>query len=114
MNLKWVKCDDGNWCPLETLDLSYVNASGVYVIWPDGYPARAVYVGQGNIASRLTDHRNDPTITRYGQFGVLYATWALVSVPYWDGVERYLADQLTPLEGTMHPNVTPIRVNLPQ
>ena len=59
MQVSWVKCSD-NWCGLKTVKLDKVTASGVYVIWTQrGY----VYVGKGDIADRLQDHRNPESET---------------------------------------------------
>ena len=111
LSLDWVKCVDDEWCSLGRVDLTNVNVVGVYIIWRAG---RCVYVGQGDIADRLTSHRSDPTITRHGQSGTLCVTWAQVRAESnLDGVERYLAEQYKPLEGTNFPDVTPLPVNLP-
>ena len=114
LRLNWMKCQGNVWCGLTTLRLDKVTEHGVYVIWHDGDSGRYVYVGQGDVSDRLGKHRADTTITEYSTFGTLYATWASVSELYMDGVERYLADQLQPLVGPNHPDVTPIVVNLPQ
>lgn len=80
---------------------------------PDGDSIYTVYVGQGDVAARLGNHRSDSDITNYRDRGTLYTTWAEVSVRNRDGVERYVADKLEPLVGSRHPDVTPIPVNLP-
>ena len=113
MQVNWIKCSGGVWCGLERVDLETVNGSGVYMIWYSGNPGRVVYVGQGDIADRLRNHRNDPTILAYRQFGELLVTWASVSANQRDGVERYLADTWNPAKGTTFPNAAPIPVNSP-
>ena len=113
ISVAWVKCADGaDWCPLETVDLSKVNATGVYVIWHSGNPAQVVRVGQGDIAARLTSHRADPNILKDRGSGTLFVTWAAVPAHQLDGVERFLANQYSPLVGDAFPNAAPIRVNL--
>jgi hypothetical protein len=110
----WRKCgQDGHYCDLQNLDLSGVSESGVYVIWHEGNPSPVVRVGQGDVAARLSQHRNDRAITAYSKFGKLRVTWAAVSVAQRGGVERWLADQWQPLVGDAFPDVTPIAVNSP-
>ena len=109
INVSWVKCG-GNWCSLKHLNLKGVTATGVYIIWYDGNPGRVVRIGQGDIADRLSAHRKDSQITKYGDLKV---TWASVPPYQRDGVERYLADLWTPLVGDAFPAVPPIEVNSP-
>jgi hypothetical protein len=106
MDVSWVKSTRGEWLPLLSVNLSGVTTTGVYAIWVGG--GNYVRVGQGDIATRLTAHRNDPTITKYS---VLYTTWAYV--PGWqlDGAERYLYDVCQPLVGERAPDVAPISLN---
>ena len=106
----WVKCSGGVWCELERLNLSTVMGSGVYVIWAGN---RWVYVGQGDIASRLQERRNDGRVSDYRNSGRLMVAWATLPAGQMDGVERYLADTLTPAVGERHPIALPIPVNLP-
>lgn len=112
----WFKCrqkETIDWCHLNTVDLDTVTESGVYVIWYQGKPGKTVYVGQGDpISTRFAAHRKDKRIQAYEKFGLL-ATWAEVSAKERDGVERFLADNLDPLVGDAHPDVTPIAVNYP-
>ena len=72
---------------------------------------KVVRIGQGNIADRLTAHRQDRAILQHKANG-LYATWAAVPSQSVDGVERYLYDQYGPLAGERAPDVHPIAVNL--
>lgn len=112
--VKWAKCGNGsNWCPFDTVNLSTVKTYGVYTIWHEGNPGRVVYVGQGDVAARITTHRQDTRITAYEKQGRLRVTWASVPATQRDGVERHLADKWKPLVGDAHPNVTPIAVNSP-
>ena len=111
LQLDWIKCNNGNsWCPLTGVDLSSVSTNGVYIIWHSGNPSRVVRVGQGDIANRLSAHRNDPAITQYPG---LWVTWAAVPAAQRDGVERYLGDTWRPLVGDAFPNAHPIAVNSP-
>jgi hypothetical protein len=112
--LKWKTCgDDGHWCSFDTLKLSTVKDQGVYVIWYAGNPSRVVRVGQGEVAVRLAEHRNDLDITQHRINGPLKVTWADVPVSHRNGVERYLANRYSPLVGDAYPDVPPIVVNLP-
>ena len=112
-NLNWVKLTDGNWCPFHTVNLSNVTADGVYIIWHAGSPGRVVYVGQGDVKARLQVHRGNHQINDYARSGTLYVTWASVQAYQKDGVERYLANQWSPLVGDAHPQAEPIAVNSP-
>ncbi len=116
LRLSWAKCSGGIWCRLNCLDLSTVSGDGVYVIWyvddeldDDVY----VYVGQGTVKERLESHRTNHDVQFYKNLGTLYVTWAKVPSQKRDGVEKYLADELRPVEGERHPDVDPIEVNLP-
>ena len=106
----WVQCRGGVWCSLERVNLSTVTGSGVYVIWAGN---RWVYVGQGDIASRVQAHKSDPEIIAFRNSGQLMVTWAKVPASQMDGIERYLADTLAPAVGARHPAALPIPVNLP-
>ncbi len=108
-----LKCIGDEWCPFGGLDLAKVTEHGVYIVWHGGTAPHTAYVGQGDVADRIADHRNDPTITRHAQKGALYVTWASVPVAQRDGIERYLADKHSPLEGDWHPEVAPLAVNSP-
>jgi hypothetical protein len=104
----WVKCHGDVWCHLEWVDLRRVSATGVYIIWHGGPQPRVVRIGQGDIATRLAAHRNDPQILIYKKDGLM-VTWAEVSAAQIDGVERYLANQWVPLIGDAFPAVLSIR-----
>ena len=120
----WNKCKGGVWCPLQSLDLDQdsVQKQGVYIIWTPTKPLPVVYVGQvrtGTFGKRFADHLQDKTITRHGLYNprskkrCLYVTWAVVPSHQLNGVERFLADRLDPIEGKRHPEDSPIPVNLP-
>jgi hypothetical protein len=117
LQVAWGKCMGGNWCGLNTVDLSHdaLNVSGVYVIWhatTEQAEAAVVYVGQGAVRDRLADHRDDLRIQAYANRG-LYVTWAAVAADKRDGVEAYLSLNYAPLVGERHPAATPISVNSP-
>ena len=106
----WVKCSGGVWCELERLNLSSVTGSGVYVIWAGD---RWVYIGQGDVASRLSAARTNSSILAYRDSGRLMVTWAILLAGQMDGIERYLSDTLRPAVGAQYPVALPIPVNLP-
>ncbi len=113
INLNWLKSQSGGWLPFSSVQLENVKSNGVYLIWHAGNPGRVVYVGQGDIASRIQAHRNRPDITAYGSHGMLHVTWANVPAHLMDGVERHLADRWSPLIGDAYPTASPIVVNSP-
>ena len=109
----WQKCLNGVWCSFDSLDLSSVSdyTRGVYVIWKQG-TGQAVYVGQGYISDRIRQHRGEYRIARHGH---MLVTWiANLATNQLDGVERFLADQIRPIEGVAHPVASPISVNIPR
>ena len=116
MHLHWVTCGPEKvWCPFDTVNLSNVMVTGVYIIWiPNG---RIVRVGTGDIRDRLYSHRKDPAITQHGSLQTpLLVTWAAPANLSWadlQGIERYLGNRLGPVEGQRFPDVAPIEVNLP-
>ena len=115
MQLSWIKCEGDTWCKFLTVNLDHPHfhgLEGVYIIWHGGQHSATVYVGQGEVAARLKDHRNDKDILRYSPQG-LFVTWTRVDRTSRDGVERYLANRLAPKVGTHHPQAAPITVNLP-
>ena len=117
MAVEWTKCEGEEWCRLLDLDLTSFKAFGVYVIWSKAslFPntCYTVYVGQGKVQDRLDDHRKDSEILRHGKQSTLYATWAKLPSTLCDGAERYLAEQLQPVEGDRHPDAPHVVVNLP-
>ncbi len=113
MQVQWIKCTGDEWCSLTRLNLDTVSERGVYVIWHGGSNPHVVYVGQGDVSERLGKHRRDQSILRHAQKGGLFVTWASVPFAQRDGVERYLVDKYSPLEGDRHPVVLPVAVNSP-
>ena len=112
MNVHWVLCEGNRYCSLEGVNLAGIRTAGVYVIW-HSITGRVVYVGQGDIAQRLTQHRKDPTVLQHRTNGQLLVTWASVDLPYRDGVEHFLWDKFDPLEGSRRPDAIPTTVNVP-
>ena len=113
MDLTWNTCGNKKfWCSFLSVNLNHAHFNrmkGVYIIWQGGGPI--IRIGQGIIRDRLSAHRKDEAITSYGN---LFVTWVAVSSSFSrDGVERYLADRLSPIVGDGFPNVVPIEVNLP-
>ena len=115
MKIPWIKSNNG-WSNFCTGDLPASGTYGVYAIGrvcSDGC-IRTIYVGSGDIPGRLADHRLDDGITRHGSNGTLLRmTWARVSAPQREGVEKFVADSLNPIEGKNRPSAEPITVNLP-
>lgn len=117
MFLDWTKCAGDAWCALDDVDLTKIEANGVFVIWkPRRYilqPSTVVRVGSGRIGDQLAMHKLDDRITRHGP-GLL-VTWATVDAPSVAvAVEAYLARLLRPLEGEwLLSGVAPVSVNLP-
>lgn len=111
MILEWIKYPDGSWASLPNLNLAdrhFDSLEGIYIIWQANGPI--VRVGQGVIKDRLFQHRSDVDINRYDD---LYVSWAKVEEQYRNGVEKYLADTLSPRVGEAFPDVGSIAVNLP-
>ena len=113
VTLSWGKCVGDVWCSLESVNIGGIQTIGVYIIWHGGPTPKAVYVGQGDVANRIAQHRQNLAILNYRQCGGLYVTWASVPAHQRDGVERYLAEHWNPLVGGVHPAATPIAVNSP-
>jgi hypothetical protein len=102
----------GSWWYLPNAANCAPASQGVYIIWRGG-DRRVVRVGQGNIASRLSDHNRDSSILMHGQSELLFATWSPLQSWLCDGAERYLADHYQPLVGDRFPDCSPIMIRLP-
>jgi len=112
-SLIWIKSTADEWLDLNSFNIDTCKTRlGVYIIWHGGANPKVVRVGQGDIAERLACHREDDEVQAYAGFG-LYVTWAATSALEIDGIERYLADALSPLVGTRWPAAVPLRVNTP-
>ena len=51
LSLSWAKREDVRWFGLESVDLSDLHITGVYIIWHAGQASRVVTVGSGDIAA---------------------------------------------------------------
>jgi hypothetical protein len=117
LTVNWIKNINNNqWFDLLRLNLGssyFQNKEGVYIIWYSGpVEAKVIRVGQGQIGNRLKEHRDNPEILRYSNYGQLKVTWAMVDPQSRDGVEAFLFDAYHPLIGERSPAVNPISVNL--
>lgn len=108
MTIIWVKNSNGQWYDLLSLNLEapyFTNRRGVYVIWYSAPGiAKVIKVGQGNISERLKEHRNNPEILKYSQYGQIKVTWAVVDnvtflETHLNGIEAFLSDAYVPLVG---------------
>lgn len=110
MIVDWIKCVSDTWCGFLNVNLDnehFESLSGVYIIWSG---TTTIRVGSGVIKVRISNHRDNSKITNYPD---LLVTWASVNANQMEGVEKYLADTLSPIVGERFPNRTPIEVNLP-
>ena len=103
--------DDWHWFPI--VKLNQINDEGVYVIRNGLYLGNTLYVGQGNIAERLSEHK---TTLRHKRYNIqdLWVAWATVSSENKNGVERFLYNYFKPIESKRCPEALPISVNLPK
>ncbi len=113
LNLSWAKQEDVRWFGLESVDLSDLHITGVYIIWHAGQASRVVTIGSGDIAARLLTRRTDKVISTYRAQGELLVTWAAVAAHQLDAVESYLVERWNPLIEERFPDVAPIEVNSP-
>ena len=119
--LKWRKCKNGP-CSLNRLKLQSIpKAQGVYIIWADGPEPIVVYAGKvkstkRTFADRFGEHRNEDSIQQWQEEGEseLRVTLAVVlERDDIDGIERFLIDELSPIENEVTPSAAPIPVTLP-
>jgi len=116
IEVEWVKRQNGEWYPLNSVDLksAYFNfLAGIYLIFTANPGRNVVTVGQGTIKECLADHRLDNAITSHRKFGPLYVTWAELSPPLRDGVEKFLIENYNPFVAGPVPDGTGIAVNPP-
>lgn len=93
-------------------------AYGVYVIWNvSSLGVSAEYVGSGKIADRLSEHGSTwAKVSRYrnNRYRNRYdATYSEVTFEHAKGVEKILAEKLTPTIGDRYPDVDMVKVNAP-
>ena len=110
--LVWQFRQEGYWWLFRDLDTRHPQWSSLYGVYIVTASMNVLKVGQGWIMDRLYRHQGDTRIAD-PKHGVISVAWAQVSTQYVDGVERYLADELSPLIGDAYPDVKPIAVNLP-
>jgi len=114
LRLDWIATDTtGALLELQRVNLRVVQTTGVYLIWQAGSPPRTIRLGQGDIADRLSEHKNNPLISAHGAVRPLYVSWATLPASALDGVECYLARRLSPVVGDRFPNCPEIAVDLP-
>ena len=115
MPVRWLKCNDDDWCPLNTVKLSHAhfdNMAGVYIIWHGGREPGVLSVGQGYVREKLAAAKRDPAIQAYRRLR-LYVTWARVAARYRNGVVAFLASHYQPKLWKPAPFAEPIPVDLP-
>lgn len=121
LEVEWIHCGKGldrEWCSFKTVDTKHPHVSGlfgVYCIFQiDAIPPykrnTTILVGSGVVGERVEALRKEEDVTRHPD---LYVTWAKVDRHQAEGVKRFLADALKPLEGERHPDVPAVDVNLP-
>jgi hypothetical protein len=109
MQITWTKGFD-----LDTAKLEGVKTEGVYVIYQAGNPPSTIYVGKGDVAKRLSEHKADARFAGARRGGNLLVTYAAVPAQSQEGVEKHLARLLAPKIGERRPEtVQEIAVNLP-
>ena len=111
----WAQCTSRRrrvWCLLKEVDTENINTSGVYLIWHGGHVPRVIYIGHGDIASRINHHRSSTRILQYASKGLLMVTWANVPESERRGAAKFLANALEPLRGEPD-EIQPTPVNLP-
>jgi hypothetical protein len=110
--LVWQFQSNEDWWPFADLNTGFRGWNDPYGVYVIARQSGAVRIGQGQIMRRLCEHQSDRRVTA-SSLGILSVTWAPVGSFHIDGVERYLANELSPLIGDAFPNVEPIEVNLP-
>ena len=114
LKLNWRKSIRGsNWINLQNLDLNMIEDIGVYVIRTGLRIGTTLYVGQGLISQRLSEHRRTLKNDGY-RMSSLKVAWGSVPRLQRDGVERFLFNFFNPIKGQRAPDVEPIKVNLPR
>jgi len=118
MQVTWIKNSQNNqWFDLLRLNLSspyFTSRKGVYIIWyANPQTAKVIYVGSGVIGERLTEHRANPEILKYSQYGQLKVSWVLLeNETTMREVEAFLANSYNPIIGERYPGINPTQVNL--
>jgi hypothetical protein len=113
LKLDWQFHPYGGWWSFDDLDAAQVawrDIFGIYIVAAND--GRTIRLGQGDVVPRLRVHKNDRSICN-PSFGSLWITCASVGRMCVSGVERFLANELSPVVGEAFPDVGPIPVNLP-
>ena len=111
--VKWARKPlNSEWYRFFTIDPSEISGEGVYIVWEAGASSKALYVGKGIIADRLSRLRRDKKMLWYRMSDPILVSWAVVPTSLCAGVERYLIDTYNPIYNEQTPNATPIAVNL--
>lgn len=113
LTAQWKKTDLGDWLPLRSAVLPVGSIGGVYVVRHGGKSPAVLRVGQGKIAEKILEERQDRAILMYEQFGPLSFTWAAIGERERGGVVRYLIGQLHPIIAPTQPLLLAVPVNLP-
>ena len=109
MQVTWTKGFELNSAKLETL-----KANGVYIVYQAGNPPSTIFVGKGDIAQRLREHKTEQRFESHRRTGNLLVTYASVPAQSQEGVEKTLARLLAPKIDERRPeSVQEIEVNLP-
>lgn len=117
LNLTWSKCENEQWCLLNSLNLNdkhFELMAGIYIIWrQSGATPRVLRVGQGFIKQRLHQHRWEADIMALSN-DVVFVTWAALDAAQRDGAARFLADKLDPaVKSDRQTTGRPLKINLP-
>ena len=114
MSVYWIKCEGGAWCPFRRVNLMGVHDYGVYIIWNyEHLFVQTIYIGMGQVAERIMQHRIDEKFKQYEINRELLVTWAEIPPESCGGVEHYLANAYPPAIGSRHSADLPIRINVP-
>jgi hypothetical protein len=117
LNLIWSKCENEQWCRLNSLNLNdkhFELMAGIYIIWrQSGATPLVLRVGQGFIKQRLHQHRWEADIMALSN-DVVFVTWAALDAAQRDGAARFLADKLDPaVKSDRQTTGRPLKINLP-
>ena len=75
LRVHWHKSESGKWLSLKNLDLAHhlVKHQGVYIVFdPSDTLYGVLYVGQGNVDERLSEHKKDERILELADLDELY------------------------------------------
>lgn len=93
-NPHWRKTILGDWIDWDALPDDIEGLEAVYIIFNEN---DFVYVGEGNIVERMTEHRSVGSEFDFSPYPNLKVTWNLMSIQSQrSGVEKYLQVWLNP------------------